>query len=64
MEDYSRGEINRPVETTEVKTVKKAMAKKTVAKVAKKKRKINYNDFSRKAIVERMPMADTTVVKK
>ncbi len=61
MEDYSRGEINRPVETIEVKTVKKAIAKKTVAK---KKKKINYKDFSRKAIVERMPMVDTTVVKK
>ena len=66
VEDYSRGEINRPEETTKVATPKRIIANNAIAKVSKpvvkKKRKITYRDFSRKAIIE-MPRAVDTAMR-
>jgi hypothetical protein len=64
IEDYSRGEINPSVETVAVKAPEKKMAKKATAKVARKKKKITYKEFSRKAIREEIVMVDSVIAKK
>ena len=64
VEDYSRGEINRPEEVVKVTEVKKVIPAKTTAKVAKKKKRITYKEFSRKAIPEEIIMVDSVDTKK
>jgi|GEM_PF-4187215 len=65
LEDYSRGEINRPEEKAPVTAVQKEMLNKetiAVAKPAKKrKKKISYEKFSRAAIVDELVLVDSTV---
>lgn len=65
LEDYSRGEINRPEEKAPIAAVQKEMLKKettAVTKPAKKrKKKISYEKFSRAAIVEEMVLPDSTL---
>lgn len=64
VEDYSRGEINPSVETAVVKAPEKKVEKKAIAKVARKKKKITYKEFSRKAIPDEIVMVDSVIVKK
>lgn len=64
VEDYSRGEINRPEKVAEVKAPIKAIPAKQTAKPTKKKKRITYKEFSRKAIPEDIIMVDSAAVKK
>ncbi len=64
LEDYSRGEINRP-EKAPIAAVQKEMLKKEATAVTKpvkkRKKKISYEKFSRAAIVEEMVLPDSTL---
>ncbi len=68
LEDYSRGEINRPEETPLIAVAKKETIKKEKTKVAKafskKKKRLNYKQFSRSAIEEPVELIDSVVAKK
>lgn len=69
LEDYSRAAIEKPVETDEIKTSTKTVAKSAVAKaskpVAKNRKKITFKEFSRKAIIpaEEMVLPDSVIAK-
>jgi hypothetical protein len=68
VEDYSRGEINRPDEVVKA-AVKKAVVVKTVTKskspkpVIKKNKKLSLKKFSRAAIVDEIPLPDSILKK-
>lgn len=64
VEDYSRGEINRADEIVKEKEVKKVVVPKPAAKIARKKKRITYKEFSRKAIPEEIIMIDSVDTKK
>lgn len=65
LEDYSRGEINRPEEKVPVAAVQKEMLKKETTVVTKpvkkRKKRISYEKFSRAAIPEELVLIDSTV---